>query len=101
MPPTPRPASTARDRCREDCHLPDQPDRGCLCFPCGSFGGLMRHKWPGQSKDGDENIGGTMKNAWRPLAAACALVIGAYAYLDRKSTRLNSSHLGISYAVFC
>src|SRR5262245_15334552 len=22
-------------------------------------------------------------------------------YLDRKSTRLNSSHLGISYAVFC
>src|SRR5262245_62635391 len=27
---------------------------------------------------------------------------GTYqAYLDRKSTRLNSSHLGISYAVFC
>src|SRR5262245_66172046 len=24
-----------------------------------------------------------------------------YAALDRKSTRLNSSHLGISYAVFC
>src|SRR5205814_4428053 len=24
-----------------------------------------------------------------------------YAILDRKSTRLNSSHLGISYAVFC
>src|SRR5262245_63945042 len=23
------------------------------------------------------------------------------AFLDRKSTRLNSSHLGISYAVFC
>src|SRR5262245_62845244 len=23
------------------------------------------------------------------------------AHLDRKSTRLNSSHLGISYAVFC
>src|ERR1035441_4471116 len=22
-------------------------------------------------------------------------------YIDRKSTRLNSSHLGISYAVFC
>src|SRR5437899_5096963 len=26
-------------------------------------------------------------------------IIGAH--LDRKSTRLNSSHLGISYAVFC
>src|ERR1035441_7628450 len=25
----------------------------------------------------------------------------AWAKLDRKSTRLNSSHLGISYAVFC
>src|SRR5258705_1364046 len=25
----------------------------------------------------------------------------AFADLDRKSTRLNSSHLGISYAVFC
>src|SRR5438045_5889553 len=26
---------------------------------------------------------------------------GKYGDLDRKSTRLNSSHLGISYAVFC
>src|ERR1039457_6715676 len=26
---------------------------------------------------------------------------GRYLYLDRKSTRLNSSHLVISYAVFC
>src|ERR1039458_10728629 len=24
-----------------------------------------------------------------------------YGFVDRKSTRLNSSHLGISYAVFC
>src|SRR5947199_2937262 len=28
-------------------------------------------------------------------------VPGPLAGLDRKSTRLNSSHLGISYAVFC
>src|SRR3712207_7530677 len=28
-------------------------------------------------------------------------VVGAYAQLDRKSTRLNSSHANISYAVFC
>src|SRR5258705_1825606 len=32
---------------------------------------------------------------WTP-----SIVIGAD-LLDRKSTRLNSSHLGISYAVFC
>src|ERR1039458_2108638 len=28
-------------------------------------------------------------------------VLGTPYYIDRKSTRLNSSHLGISYAVFC
>src|ERR1035438_5761545 len=27
--------------------------------------------------------------------------LGSTRYIDRKSTRLNSSHLGISYAVFC
>src|ERR1035438_565634 len=27
--------------------------------------------------------------------------LGPFPFLDRKSTRLNSSHLGISYAVFC
>src|SRR5947199_6845815 len=32
--------------------------------------------------------------AWLP-------VYRTYTTLDRKSTRLNSSHLGISYAVFC
>src|SRR5258705_9763445 len=33
-------------------------------------------------------------------AVRVAMEIGSFA-LDRKSTRLNSSHLGISYAVFC
>src|SRR5256885_4900404 len=31
----------------------------------------------------------------------CKLEAGKAIYLDRKSTRLNSSHLVISYAVFC
>src|SRR5205814_8533633 len=36
---------------------------------------------------------------WRAIAKGCG---SAFAWLrDRKSTRLNSSHLGISYAVFC
>src|SRR5438045_5529911 len=30
-----------------------------------------------------------------------ATLLGFIAVVDRKSTRLNSSHLGISYAVFC
>src|SRR5205814_8007995 len=34
-------------------------------------------------------------------AAAADLYDGRHTSRDRKSTRLNSSHLGISYAVFC
>src|SRR5205814_8983154 len=44
----------------------------------------------------------------RPSAVAAAVVmvptgteVGDRRVRDRKSTRLNSSHLGISYAVFC
>src|SRR5438045_7834473 len=35
------------------------------------------------------------------LVPRYAIDIGAREIIDRKSTRLNSSHLGISYAVFC
>src|SRR5205814_6407519 len=34
-------------------------------------------------------------------ALAIIAIIWILAHADRKSTRLNSSHLGISYAVFC
>src|SRR5262245_54717138 len=45
-------------------------------------------------------IGYLLKDVLKPqlLAAIRAAAIGTP---DRKSTRLNSSHLGISYAVFC
>src|SRR3712207_8024858 len=36
-----------------------------------------------------------------PSAAACRPGSGGEARPDRKSTRLNSSHANISYAVFC
>src|ERR1039458_1881587 len=36
-----------------------------------------------------------------PLGHATALRASILPVTDRKSTRLNSSHLGISYAVFC
>src|SRR5205814_8313924 len=55
--------------------------------------------------------------AWKNLQRLAAVLLGSAAvlvfavnvhntavylsHLDRKSTRLNSSHLGISYAVFC
>src|SRR5436853_3826690 len=35
------------------------------------------------------------------VAGATVELVVARAALDRNSTRLNSSHLGISYAVFC
>src|SRR3712207_8545517 len=37
---------------------------------------------------------------WRVLSNA-SKVLPPYAWVDRKSTRLNSSHANISYAVFC
>src|SRR5205814_4488281 len=36
-----------------------------------------------------------------PVAAVAAVRETSIVFGDRKSTRLNSSHLGISYAVFC
>src|SRR3712207_8932579 len=38
--------------------------------------------------------------AWRRASLSVAVNF-AYSGLDRKSTRLNSSHANISYAVFC
>src|SRR5207249_10440450 len=51
----------------------------------------------------------TLERVSKPLAAALAIALtlaagvagGFAARLDRKSTRLNSSHVSISYAVFC
>src|SRR5690348_18046404 len=46
---------------------------------------------------------GALKNEFRRSTAAIVaekMMVGA-AILDRKSTRLNSSHPSISYAVFC
>src|SRR5262245_64659895 len=48
------------------------------------------------------SVPGTTSAAGRPTAAAApAADAGPAPDGDRKSTRLNSSHLGISYAVFC
>src|SRR5437870_9781825 len=41
------------------------------------------------------------REAARPRAERQGTVVGPVALGDRKSTRLNSSHVAISYAVFC
>src|SRR5256885_9249938 len=45
--------------------------------------------------------GGRPADAGRPGSLTCAVADGRERSGDRKSTRLNSSHLVISYAVFC
>src|SRR3712207_6940650 len=40
-------------------------------------------------------------SAWRDGLDTIAGWVGVTGYPDRKSTRLNSSHANISYAVFC
>src|ERR1035438_10832741 len=48
--------------------------------------------------------GSGLKGFMARLRSACAvpkLLYATESEIDRKSTRLNSSHLGISYAVFC
>src|SRR5438045_6290794 len=45
--------------------------------------------------------GGRSKKQAETVAALEAMELKRWEKTDRKSTRLNSSHLGISYAVFC
>src|SRR5436305_4966936 len=42
-----------------------------------------------------------MADQWRRAGLRAALRAEGYDAIDRKSTRLNSSHVRISYAVFC
>src|SRR3712207_8654524 len=38
---------------------------------------------------------------WSQMGCPCMFELGSGLSIDRKSTRLNSSHANISYAVFC
>src|SRR2546430_7534314 len=60
----------------------DDPDKA-VCFHCSN---LPKHFFKDVRMDFQEIIAGT---------------VGKENTLDRKSTRLNSSHSQISYAVFC
>src|SRR5690606_39783993 len=50
-------------------------------------------------KDAIEQLGNRLPTAF--FIAADPIAVGCLQALDRKSTRLNSSHVKISYAVFC
>src|SRR5205814_6651453 len=52
--------------------------------------------------DGLRHIARMLRDAAQKANAELSGIgIGSTGWVDRKSTRLNSSHLGISYAVFC
>src|SRR5205814_7754539 len=57
---------------------------------------LLRPPFHGQAGLGEE----TVCSGDRAFQRRLVMKLGRVG-LDRKSTRLNSSHLGISYAVFC
>src|SRR5262245_62988575 len=51
----------------------------------------------------DQGLDGAVRDGRSALHSLAAWLPSRFegAHVDRKSTRLNSSHLGISYAVFC
>src|SRR5207253_8996150 len=68
------------------------PSEGNMQLYCGAL--LFRRDYASGEKTGAEEI-------LRRLQAAGRLKAANAAPQDRKSTRLNSSHVAISYAVFC
>src|SRR3712207_7326999 len=68
-----------------------RPPRSTL-FP---YTTLFRSDRDGLRLERDERRDGVLERLGR------AAVVGTHRQVDRKSTRLNSSHANISYAVFC
>src|SRR5205814_8477419 len=69
----------------------------------GRFGAHGEAAAPALVRRFDAFAAGNIAAGWevRPGHELHHFLEGRFRLLDRKSTRLNSSHLGISYAVFC
>ena len=52
-------------------------------------------------KEKEKGIKGSIKSIFKPKYKTIKAVNNINFSVDRKSTRLNSSHVAISYAVFC
>src|SRR5690349_22345070 len=85
-----------------------------IAGPCDSPKVVTRSSWPKVFKrrseqalgcrfvrDRRRGLRGPVRAQVRELADARVLGDQVVAFEDRKSTRLNSSHVEISYAVFC
>src|SRR5688500_19326790 len=86
-------------------HTPSLHDALPICFRRGSNRACVAHDRHGAELVLILREVGIAEKAQRVLVAGDALhqniVVFACGVVDRKSTRLNSSHLVISYAVFC
>src|SRR5690606_40055352 len=71
------------------------PTSGCIRWPAD---GPARER---ADRTGQRVGDGMAADAPRPQGRRCAHPPGRAGARDRKSTRLNSSHVKISYAVFC
>src|ERR1035441_10824545 len=70
-----------------------------LCFLCFFFSSRRRHTRCLSDWSSDVCSSDLQWLCWRVAPGERGSPVRSR--LDRKSTRLNSSHLGISYAVFC
>src|SRR3712207_8225704 len=67
---------------------------GSPCSPCSS-------ESPDPSESSGDGDSGAVGGSGSPVSSFSVESSGASPAVDRKSTRLNSSHANISYAVFC
>src|SRR5438045_4661811 len=74
-------------------------DRHLHSFPTRRSSDLNTHLWEESWDDDDENEDFSKQLKYTTWPGYCFEKSSFSS--DRKSTRLNSSHLGISYAVFC
>src|SRR5699024_11525501 len=97
--------------CSSDLHVPDGDIRGIVgaikaCGTLGPHGGGKHAPGHGKIRLANSNIArGSTGHCDAPKGIVFgqqkSAPQGAQSWKDRKSTRLNSSHVSISYAVFC
>src|SRR5690606_41426453 len=76
----------------------------CPSFPTRRSSDLVRQRSRGGLRAGPRTAGHRRahpRERRQPMSHFSVRTSGAVAEQDRKSTRLNSSHVKISYAVFC